>query len=93
MDKIETYIGFSIRKGAAVFGVDNICVYRKKMYIVAVTDTLAPKSKANVLRFAEERGISVVTVRDYDTLVKHNCKAVGICDKSLADAIAANVNK
>lgn len=91
MDKIETYIGFSIRKGAAVFGVDCICTYRKKMYLVAVTETLAPKSKANVVRYATERGIPVVTVADYETLAKRNCKAVGICDKSLAEAIVANV--
>lgn len=92
MDKIESYIGFSIRKGSAVFGVDSICCYRKKIYLIVATETLATKSLANVKRFAQERGIPVVTAKDYDTLSVRNCKAIGICDKSLADAIVANIN-
>ena len=41
MDKIETYIGFSVKKGSVVFGLDCLTRYRKKLYHVVVTQSVA----------------------------------------------------
>ena len=91
MDKVETYIGFCIKKGSVVFGLDNVKRYRKKMYIVVATQSVSPKTLANTEHFCRERNIQLVVVPDYDLLAKRNCKVLGICDKSLADAIVANI--
>lgn len=89
--KIETYIGFAIKKGAAVFGVDNIVRYRKKMYLLVVTESISERSLAAIEEHAQSRRLPLVTVQDYPLLMQRNCKALAICDKSLADAVQNNV--
>lgn len=89
--KVETYIGFAIKKGSAVFGCDNIEKYRKKVYLLLGTKTLSPNSLSVLQMVAAKRGIKLLEIDDYDLLTKRNCKALAICDKSLADAIVGNL--
>ncbi len=89
--KIETYIGFAIKKGAAVFGVDNIVRYRKKMYLLVVTESISERSLVAMEECAQAKGLPIATVQDYPLLAQRNCKALAICDKSLADAVLNNV--
>ncbi|MBQ3042664.1 MAG: hypothetical protein IJD47_05655 [Clostridia bacterium] len=89
--KIETYIGFAIRKGSVVFGVDNIKYYRKKMYLLVYTPTLSQNS-LDVLKLTSETvGCPLSQIDDYEMLQRKNCKALAICDKSLANAILENL--
>lgn len=85
--KIETYIGFAIKKGSVVFGCDNIVRYRKKVYLLLATKTLSPNSLKVLNASAERFSCKVQLIEDYEFLSKRNCKALAICDKSLADAI------
>ena len=55
MDKIETYIGFSVKKGSVVFGLDCLTRYHKKLYLVVVTQSVAEKTKANAKQYAGDR--------------------------------------
>lgn len=89
--KVETYIGFAIKKGSVVFGVDNIKYYRKKMYLLLYVESLSQNS-LDVLKLTAERvGCSLSQIQDYETLQRKNCKALAICDKSLANAILENL--
>lgn len=89
--KIETYIGFAIRKGAVVFGVDSIKYYRKKMYLLLYVETLSQNS-LDVLKLTSERvGCALSQIQNYEMLQRKNCKALAICDKSLANAILDNL--
>lgn len=90
-NKVESYIGFSIRKGAAVFGVDNITVTRKHVHVILHTSTLSPKSLSNLCFLAEKIGVPIFCVEEFDILQKKNCKAIAVCDKSLAKAIIENL--
>lgn len=85
--KIETYIGFAIKKGSVVFGCDNIKRYRKKVYLLLATKTLSQNSLEVLSQASERLGCKVLQIDDYDFLSKKNCKALAVCDKSLADAI------
>ena len=89
--KVETYIGFAIKKGSAVFGCDNIEKYRKKVYLLLGTKSLSNNSLAVLQSVASKRGLKLVEIDDYDILTKRNCKALAICDKSLANAIIENL--
>ena len=89
--KVETYIGFAIKKGSVVFGCDNIANYRKKVYLLLSTKTLSDNSLAVLQAVARKRELQLLTIDDYDILIKRNCKALAICDKSLADAIIQNL--
>ena len=85
--KIETYIGFAIKKGSAVFGVDAIARYRKKVYLLLMTETLSPNSQKALEASAQKIGCRLLTIPDYELLKMRNCKAIAICDKQLSDAI------
>ena len=89
--KIESYIGFAIKKGAVVFGCDNIVNYRKRIYLLLGTRTLSANSQSVLKNVSEKRGCILKQIDDYDLLVKRNCKALAICDKSLASAIVDNL--
>lgn len=85
--KTETYIGFAIKKGSVVFGVDAIVRYRKKVYLLLATETLSQNSLKDMQSAAQKIGCKLLQIHDYDLLKKRNCKALAICDKQLADAI------
>ncbi len=89
--KIETYIGFAIKKGSVVYGCDNISRYRKRIYLILQTRSLSDNSQAVLKSTAEKRGCPLRQIDDYDALAKRNCKALAICDKSLSAAILDNL--
>ena len=85
--KTETYIGFAIKKGAVVFGCDGIKRYKKKVYLLLATESLSANSLETLTTCAENFHCNLLTIEDYGILQKRNCKALAICDKSLAEAI------
>ncbi len=89
--KIETYIGFAIKKGSVVFGTDNIKYYRKKMYLILHTESISQNSFDVLSLTAERVGCQIAKIQDYQILQLKNCKALAICDKSLASAILDNL--
>ena len=90
--KIETYIGFAIRKGSVVFGCDSIKIYRKKMWALLYTPSLSDNSLFVLKEVSERIDRPLVCIPEIELLTKKNCKALAICDKSLADAILENLN-
>lgn len=86
-DKIETYIGFAIKKGSVVFGCDSIKRSRKKVCLLVATETLSQNSLKVLKNCTEKFGCELVRTEDFDNLRKKNCKALAICDESLANAI------
>lgn len=89
--KIETYIGFAIKKGSTVFGVDNIKQYRKKIYLIVYTPDLSHNSLSVLQRICKKKECLLKAIPNYELLGDKNCKALAICDKSLADAITENL--
>ena len=90
--KIETYVGFAIRKGSVVFGCDSIRVYRKKMWLLLYTPSLSENSLSVLKQVAEKINRPLECIPECEILSKKNCKALAICDKSLANAILENLN-
>ena len=90
--KIETYIGFAIRKGSVVFGCDSIKTYRKKIWLLLYTPSLSANSLSALVEVSEKLNRPLAQIPDFEILLKKNCKALAICDKSLANAILENLN-
>ena len=90
--KIETYVGFAIRKGSVVYGCDSIKTYRKKMWALLYTPSLSENSLSVLKDVAQRVDRPLVCIPEMEILTKKNCKALAICDKSLADAILENLN-
>ena len=90
--KIETYVGFAIRKGSVVYGCDSIKTYRKKMWALLYTPSLSDNSLSVLKDVAQRVDRPLVCIPEMEILTQKNCKALAICDKSLADAILENLN-
>ena len=89
--KIETYIGFAIKKGSVVYGCDNIKTYRKKIWALLYTPSLSDNSLSVLKEVAARIDRPLAQIPEIDVLSKKNCKALAICDKSLANAILENL--
>ena len=89
--KVETYIGFAIKKGSVLFGCDNIKVSKKRMLVILYTPSLSENSLSILKNTSERTGCPLAQIDDFELLLKRNCKALAICDKSLADAIKENL--
>lgn len=88
-DKLETYLGFAIRSGNIVYGVDNIEAKISKICLV-IYDRRLSENGVNKLKNVTKRNqidtlISETTIDDL--INKQNCKAIGITSKDLARAI------
>ena len=87
--KIETFIGFSIKSGKIIFGLDSIEKYRKKIHLIVLSNSISDNSKAKVLNIAQDRNIDVLELEDsLENITKRkNCKVLAITSFELANAI------
>ena len=89
--KISAYIGFSVKKGSVVFGLDTIETYKKKIHLILCSDKLAKNSYKKAVAEGQRRNCAVAAVDGLEEVLKRNCKVLAICDKQLADAIKENL--
>ena len=93
--KIETFIGFAIRKGRAKLGV-NASATAKKVYVFALCKTASENTAKGAVKLAKKYGAKLIvsTKKSIEEIVsKENCKVVAICDKDLAKAIIDNIGE
>ncbi len=91
--KIETYLGFCIRAGKAVFGVDRMETL-KRADLLVIDSSLADGSAGKVKRLAEKLKCPLVVFEGVtlgEVLHRPACKAMAITQKNLAEAILAEV--
>lgn len=89
--KISAYIGFSVKKGSVVFGLDTVETYKKKVHLILCSDKLAENSLKRAVVEGQKRNCTVATVDGLEETLKRNCKVLAICDKQLAEAIKENL--
>lgn len=84
--KIGSYIGYAIKSGNIVFGVENIVSCRKVKVILA-DKTLSENSYDKVRFFANKMNIKIFRIVVEDYYKGRNCKAMGITESNLSAAI------
>ena len=89
INKIKTYIGFSIRSGQVLYGLDNIMVYKKKIPLVVVSNTISDNSLDKIKNVCEKKNLVMLQLSDsLENITKrNNCKVLGILNEELAKAI------
>lgn len=95
IEKIRAYLGFCLRAGKVLFGVDDLEVYRKKIHLILVDESLAENSLKRVHKANETFQAPVLTFKSGllgDLLLRPTVKAVAIKDFNLAKAILAAAN-
>lgn len=91
--KAETYIGFSIKSGKIVWGLDNVLTCRAKLKLVIACSSLGENSLKKLLTYTTAKGIKVLRLVDRhldDIVNKSNCKVIGLTDVHLAQAVINN---
>ncbi len=89
-NKIDSYIGFSVRSGQIIFGIDNLLVTRKRVKLILLCNSLTAQSEKKITEFAESKQIPVLKLTHKkleDVVYKNNCKVVGLTNKNLAQAV------
>ncbi len=79
-----------MRKGSVVYGLDSLETYRKKVFLVLCSDSLAENSLAKASAEAQRRNIAMLIVPALEQILQRNTKVLSICDKGLSEAIKSN---
>ena len=88
-DKLIAYLGFALKSGNLVFGVDNIEAKANKVVIAIFDDTLSDNSCNKLHNLVSRTNIKLYNsdILMDELLGRNNCKAIGITSKDLANAI------
>ena len=92
-EKINTYIGFSIKSGKIVYGYENVILNKKKAYLVLCDKALSENSLKKVTRFVQVKAIKMYLIdalSDYFGGRQIKCVAIG--EEHLASAIEKELN-
>lgn len=86
---IRTYLGFSIKSRAIVIGQDRLKASKDKIYLIIYCKTASQNLKDLAVRLGERNKCKTLclneSLEDYTNL--QGCKALGLTNSSLADAI------
>ena len=92
--KTLTLLGFASKAGKLVYGMQKTVEYIKnnKSCLIVMACDLSEKSKKEILFFASDKNIRVVTLKDVtvlklSTAVGRKCGVISVNDNGFADAI------
>lgn len=94
-DKIESLLGFAVKAGKTVYGVDGLEATRAHIHVVLVCSSASDNTKKKAGQWASKRRIPVIIAEKelQYTVGRKNCKVLGISDKQMAQAMLAHVNE
>lgn len=92
-EKVNAYIGFSIKSGKIVYGYESVILAQKRTYLVLCDVSLAENSLKKVTRFVTEKGIKLLLIDGLSEYFGGKAiKCIGIGEEHLASAIANELN-
>ncbi|MDR0426648.1 MAG: hypothetical protein LBH24_05735 [Clostridiales bacterium] len=86
--KAGTFIGFAVKAGRVLYGVESIERYKRAKYLILTCPTLAENSRKRLM--AKIEGIPVIQPKNETLsalLHRENCKAAALTDRELAQAV------
>ena len=93
--KIETYLGFAVKSGNIILGIDSIEYTKKRIYCIIICNTASKNLEKDVFKISDKHRVPIVRVSQGtlgDVLYKENCKVAAITDKQLSKAILENID-
>lgn len=93
--KIGSYIGFCIKKGAVIYGLDALEVMNKRVYLVLASCSIGKNTRKSLIRFLEKKNVSafITVTESLEDVCHRSCKVIGITDKGLAEAIINKISE
>jgi len=93
-DKVKSLLGFAIKAGKVIFGIDNINASNRRKHLIVVCHSLSEKPMKQLVR---NHSTSYVLKVKYalleDVIFKANCKVIALTDKQMAEAIINSYNR
>ena len=88
-DKAESLIGFAVKAGHVLYGIDTVEAARKKLYLIVLCDTVAENTRKKALSVAAAKHVPVIVSRNelQYTVGRKNCKVLAVTDRQMAEAI------
>ena len=95
MADASVYLGFAVRSGKIVLGIDNIERCRKRIYALVLCPTASDNLADKVSSFASKRELPLgVTESPLEDMIhKSNCKALALLDENLAKAVMETIGR
>ncbi|HKL73836.1 MAG TPA: hypothetical protein VJ903_02975 [Clostridia bacterium] len=93
LTKVKSYVGFAIKMGKAVFGVDSIISMRRQPKIVLYDNSLSENSTSKLNNYLSKHKVYSKIIAMEEVYPDKNCKAVGILDANLASAIEKSIKE
>ena len=92
-NKVSSYVGFAVKKGSALLGVDNVIESRRRAQVILFDEKLSERSQNRLSRYATDYGIPLYQFSPEEVLPSKNCLALGVTDPSLAQAIITAIKE
>ncbi len=95
VNKISAYIGFAIKAGKVIYGIDAVEVYRKKTYLLIASEDISENSFKAAKKIQERLKVPLAVTQGIkleELVHKPNCKFIAITVKNLSDAILENAS-
>lgn len=89
-NKVCSYIGFALKSGKVLFGIDSAERYKKKAYLIVLSCDIAENSFEKAIKLQNKFKCDVLQTTDLtlsEIVYRENCKFIAITDKGLSDAI------
>ncbi|MDE6412245.1 MAG: hypothetical protein K2L02_06955 [Clostridia bacterium] len=87
-NKIEAYLGFALRAGKLVLGLNSIETVKKGVYCLLLDEGAAKNSHKEARKLKEKFACPLIIIKDLGALIKREgCKLAALKDSSLAEAI------
>ena len=87
-NKIEAYLGFALRAGKLVLGLNSIETVKKGVYCLLLDEGAAKNSHKEARKLKVKFACPLIIVKDLGALLKREgCKVAAVKDSSLAEAV------
>lgn len=95
MGNLASYVGFAVKSGKIIYGIDNLLAARKRVHLVVICPTASDNLRKSAERFAETRRVPLIaSPQPLEELVfKTNCKLVALLDVNMAKAVMENAGR
>ena len=95
MGKIENYLGFAIKAGKLLYGIDNVEASKKRKYLLIICKTASENLVKSAYRYAEKNNIPIIQAERVleEMIYKSNCKLIAVQDSNLAKAMIETVGR
>ncbi len=95
MGKIESYLGFAVRSGKILYGIDSIKQSKKRKYLLVLSPSASENLREKAERYSTDFRVPLVVTNENleDIMNKPNCKLAALLDANMAKAVIESMGR